>query len=322
METFFRATSLSCARVAGAVRAITLTGFISIAILTVTAGCGKEGAPPPAKQRRLPPSAVPLRIVSLAPSITETLFLVGLGDNVVGVTNFCTYPPEAASRTKIGGYLDPNMEAIYALKPDLVIMLSEHEKYIPAMRRLGLRSLVVDHSTVRGIIASVVLVGRACGVEDKALGIVRSMEERMSRLREATRGKTRPRVLVTVGRNATHGGVTDVFAAGRGSFHDDLIQLACGTNVVQNQKGYPMITAEGIMRLNPQIVIDLVGDPDTTGDRIREIRSAWMRFAPIKAVKNGRVHVITGSHTVVPGPRFIDLLEEMACAIHPEVCAQ
>ena len=134
-------------------------------------------------------------IVSIAPSITETLFALGLGDRVVGVSKFSNYPPEVKEIPCIGGHLDPNLEAILALKPDLVIMLEEQRESLSALAKLNLETLVVNHQTTSGIIDSFRRIGRVCGRGPEGRRMAQDYEDRLKQIRTKTEHLPRPRVL-------------------------------------------------------------------------------------------------------------------------------
>ena len=260
-----------------------------------------------------------MRIVSLAPSITEILFMLGLGDEVVGVTRYCTYPPEAREKPKIGGYYDPNYEAIVVLHPDLVVMLTEHEEPSLNLGKMGLKTLVVDHRNINGILNSISSIGMACGRVREAMIAVGDLRTRMEKVRRAIKGLARPRVMVTVGRNMGSSGIEDVYISGRGGFYSELITLAGGINAYEGDITYPSFSEEGIMRINPTVIIDMVPDlGEKALDKNTVIRQ-WCNLSRVDAVRNSRVYVFCQDYTVIPGPRFINILEEMARTIHPEV---
>lgn len=260
------------------------------------------------------------RIVSLSPSTTETLFALGLGDRVVGVTKFCNYPPEARRRQRVGGYLDPNYEVIASLDPDLVILLPEHEGAMRFLDELGLRHITVDNKTVRDIIETIETIGTACGAGMAAGALVESIESRMALIREATEGLPRPRVLVAVERTVEAGTLREVYVAGRGTHYDELLRAAGGINAYEGRRiDYPMLTAEGIIHCDPDIIIDIRPLIDADSTRIAGAVRDWETVSTVGAVKNGRVHVLTEDYAVVPGPRFITLLEMMVRIVHPAV---
>ena len=258
------------------------------------------------------------RIVSLAPSITEILFSLGLGDRVVGVTRYCTYPAVALTKTKIGGYYDPDYEEILRLKPDLVIMLAEHAAAKHCLRNFHINILQVDHNTIGDIVQSIKVIGDACGSVPAANSIVASIKRTMERIRGKTIHMHRPRVMVAVGRSV--GAVGGLYIAGTGTYYDEMIRLAGGENAFA-RKGiaFPMISPEGICRINPEIVIDMVPESDEKSADDGEILAGWTKVGRIDAVRNGRVYLFRQDFAQIPGPRFILILELMAKVIHPEL---
>ena len=260
------------------------------------------------------------RLISLASSITETLYALGLGDRVVGVTRYCNYPPEAQNKAKIGGYYDPNFEAIVSLKPDLVVMLTEHAQSLPGLRKLGLDALVVSHQTIEGVIESFRLIGDACGKATEGRRMATDYEERLARIRRRTANRPRPSVLMVLDRTHGLGHVTDAYVVGDDSYFDSLIELCGGRNAFK-QRGvrYPIASPEAIMWLNPDVIVDIV-QGDAPGLPKREVLVGdWAEFTRVRAVKDGRIYIFDQSYAYVPGPRFIQLAEHLAEVLHPEV---
>jgi iron complex transport system substrate-binding protein len=258
------------------------------------------------------------RIVSLAPSITEILFMLGLGNRVVGVTRYCEFPPAAREKAQVGGYYDPNYEAVMALNPDLVIMLPEHDEPRRNLGRLGLNILVVDHRSITGILDSITAIGKACGKEQTAATAVNDIKVKMEHIRIRTRGLAQTRVMVCVGRNMGSGRIEDIYITGRNGFYNDLILLAGGVNAYNGDAAYPIVSEEGIIRINPQVIIDMVPDLGKKALDRSMVLKEWQALKGVAAVRNKRVHVFGQDYTVVPGPRFIHILEDMARVIHPE----
>ncbi|MDI9431955.1 MAG: ABC transporter substrate-binding protein [Planctomycetota bacterium] len=258
------------------------------------------------------------RIVSLAPSITESLFALGLGDRVVGVTSFCDYPPEALAKSKVGGYYDLNYEAIVALEPDLVVCLPEHEGRLADLDRLNLPHLTVDHRRVEAILESLATLGRVCGVEERAEELVKDIRGCIAAVQNRTIDQSRPRVLLCVGRNMGSAAIDDVYIAGRGGFYDEMIVLAGGINAYEGQLDFPVVTGEGLLRLQPDVIIDMVPDLQEKGLSKADVLKQWSVLADLPAVRQRRVFLFTEDFVVVPGPRFIQILEKMAAMIHPE----
>lgn len=273
----------------------------------------------------------PQRIVSLAPSITETLFALGLGDRIVGATRYCDYPPEALEIPRAGGYFDVNYEALLLMKPDLVIMMKEHEDAALRLSELGIRTLAVNHSRVVGILESISVIGSRCGVEADALELRNGLEKRIQKIqqiiasparpelsrRELVEG--RPRVMIAVGRLMDKGVNGEIYISGKDGFYDDLVSLAGGRNAYGEETlKFPAISAEGVVRLDPDIIIEMVPDLHNTTE-LSEMMDYWEALPALRAVKDGNVHILGDDFVVVPGPRFILLLERIASIVHPEI---
>ncbi len=260
--------------------------------------------------------AEPQRIISLAPSITEILFDLGLGEKVVGVTRYCDYPPEAKSKDKVGGYLDVNYEAVLALQPDLVIHIAQHEEARGRLEELGIKTLAVDHSRVDGIVNSILTIGKACGVPGLARKQVKELKARLSKVVSGYNFNFTPRVLVAVGRSLEPGASGEIYVSGRDGFYDDLIRLAGGKNAYGDETlKFPALSAEGVAHIDPDVIIEMI--PDLGPDEDMEaLLARWNDIPGLRATRNGRVHILDGDHVVIPGPRFVKLLEEMAGLIH------
>ncbi|MFQ3548579.1 MAG: helical backbone metal receptor [Armatimonadota bacterium] len=264
--------------------------------------------------------SIPQRIISMAPSITETLFALGLGDRVVGVTNYCKYPAEVKRIDKIGGYMDPNFEAIAGLKPDIVIVGKDAESSITQLQKLEIRILVIDYSSVDGILDSFVQIGNVCGAQEKANKLVQECKRKIEKIKQLTKDLPRKSVLICVGRNIGSEKLSEVYASGKDTFYDELINYAGGVNAyTEGLIKTPVISAEGLVRINPEIIIDLAPDLEDLNLTKEDIIKEWSTLKDITAVKENRVYVLTGDYVTLPGPRFVKTLEDIARVIHPEI---
>jgi len=264
--------------------------------------------------------ATPQRIISLAPSVTEILFAIGLGDKVVGVTRYCDYPPEALRLPKVGGYYDPSYEAVMALKPDLVIVLKGNEGHREKFESLGFAAMEIDNESVETILDSILAIGRAGGAEAAAKKLADDLKRRMKKIGDMTKGRKRPRVLVSVGRNMGTGTIKDVYIAGQDTFYNGMIKIAGGVNAYDGVRpAYPTVSAEGIMRMKPDFIIDMIPGMDMQSAEGKAVLREWESVAGAKAIREGRVHVFGEKYTVIPGPRFILTLERIARLIHPDI---
>lgn len=258
-------------------------------------------------------------IVSLAPSITEILFELDLGHRIIGVTRYCDFPPAALAKTNIGGYYDPNYEYILKLQADLIIMLSEHKEPQKHLSELGLNTLVVDHKSIAGILDSITTIGNACGAEQKAKSIVYNIESRLEQIKKKTEDLPRPKVMIVVEKNTEADILRDVCISGRDGFYDEMIKLAGGLNVYEGNIAFPLVSREGIINLNPDIVIDIITDLGKNDQDTSRIPKIWKAISQINAVINERVYILKEDYLTIPGPRFILITEKMASIIHPEI---
>jgi iron complex transport system substrate-binding protein len=258
------------------------------------------------------------RIVSLSPGVTETLFALGLGKDVVGVTRFCSYPQEACALPKVGGYIDPNYEAIVALSPTVAVLLPEQAEVGKNLASLGIKSITVDNKTVEDILGAITTLGSAFGAADRAGVLTARLRARMDAVRRRSAGLARPSVLVSIARGMGSLGMKTVYIAGRGSYFDQLVEMAGGLNAYRkNSPKFPRLSWEGLLSLDPDIIIDLVPSLEKKGWKKENILGQWSVMKGLRAVDEGRVHVLGKDYVTIPGPRFILLLEDMAEAIHP-----
>lgn len=264
------------------------------------------------------------RVVSLAPSVTQTLFAVGCGPNVVGVTQSCTGPKAACRLPKVGGYVTPNLEAILRLRPDRVVgtTASSHSRSLEALRRMGVSSEVVDHGSLEGVLSSIGRLGRLCGRPTRADRLVTRIRARIQAVRRAVAGRPRRSALIVFGRSGggpRDGGIRQVFVAGRTGLYEEILRLAGGRNAYpKSVPAFPQLSVEGILSLDPDAIVELASDRLRRGETAQEVRRAWVRLRDLRAVRAGRVAVVTGGYGQVPGPRIFRLVEDVARALHPE----
>jgi iron complex transport system substrate-binding protein len=263
----------------------------------------------------------PRRIVSTAPSITEMLYALGLGDSVAGVTTFCHHPPEAARKPKIGNYLRPNVEVIVALRPDLVVVEKSMTQQTLWLPRLKLNVLEVDDATVEGIYGSIRAIGRATGAAPKAEVICRSMRSELEGIRRRTSGQPRTTVLFVVGR--TPGRIEDLIAAGGSSYLNEVLTIAGGRNVLGDAAiAYAKVSLEEVLARDPDVIIDMGEMAQTVGvteEQKRAVVRLWGRYPNLKAVRTKRVFAVASDVFVVPGPRVTDAARQLAGLLHPEL---
>ncbi|MCF7818436.1 MAG: helical backbone metal receptor [Kiritimatiellales bacterium] len=273
--------------------------YIALATTLLLIGCGKPAHPAASGK-------VPERIVSLAPNITETIYALGIEDKLVGDTTYCRYPAAAQSLPKIGGFGSINYEAIVTLHPDLVILHKEYDADKERLDGLGIPYLETGTYFIADILDTIRDIGKACGAQSRADELVQNLENRIAEIRQVgqTFQSARPRVLITFG-----SGETDAIQAiGPACIHNELLELAGGQNVVEGKLPFAILSREAVMRLNPDIIIQLAPDMEPVADPFE----AWKTLDSVNAVKNHRIHLLTGDYTCIPGPRFIQTLEDFS----------
>ena len=255
----------------------------------------------------------PERIISLAPSNTEILFALGLGGKVVGVTDYCDYPEEAKQKEKIGGFADPNMEKVLALKPDLVLATSMHEQPVRKLEELQIPVLVLNPKNIDEVLDALLLVGKVTNREKQAEELVANLKSRVESIEEKVSSipeDKRPKVFYELW-------PSPITSAGPGTFVHDLIENAGGINVASDAaKSYPEYSQEMIIEKNPDIIIfSHHGSSNQTKEDIIK-RPGWEN---VKAIKEGKVYYVDENIIQRPTPRLVDGLEQFAKIIHPEI---
>jgi iron complex transport system substrate-binding protein len=251
--------------------------------------------------------AQPQRIVSTSPSITETLFALGLGSRVAGVSTYCHFPAEAARLPRVGTYLKPNIEVIARLKPDLVIVQRLPHSVRDQLKGLSIPVAEVDSGDLKQNLASILVIGKAAGAERAAQALVARINSQLSAM--GTKAKDSPRsVAFVVGR--TPGKLEGLVVAGGGSYLSELISIAGGANVfADSSQAYVKTSLESILRRNPDVLIDMGEMADTVGVTElakRNVVNLWSGQPTLKAVRERHVFAVASDIFVVPGPRMVD----------------
>lgn len=252
------------------------------------------------------PLQKPERIVSLGPAITESIFLLGAGDRLIGVTNYCIKPPEAQEKEKIGSVTDINIEKIYSLRPDLVIATSlTDRRAIERLKRLGIR--VEEFGLARNfgeLCENFIRLGRLIGKEREALNIVKKAEEELKTIKKSIKGLPKPEVFIQVGSKP-------LFTMTGDTFVNDLIELAGGVNIAKYSSS-GLWSREMVIKKDPDVIIITTMGLDAQAE-IKE----WLKFSSMKAVKDNRIYIIDSYKIGSPTPlTFIDTLKEMVFILH------
>lgn len=254
---------------------------------------------------------VPARVVSTSPSITETVFALGLGDRVVGVSSYCRYPAAVTRLPRVGSFLRPDTELIARLRPDLVIVHGGPNGVPGHLSALGIKSVIVERGTLASVYSSIQKIGAAAAVPDRADILVKQIQGRLAAVRAAAAKRPSRKVLVIMGRQP--GRLGDLIAVGRGSYVHDLVELAGGVNVLGDPSlpEYPRISMETVIRLQPDLIVDAGDMGETVEEHVRRqpiTERLWRQQANVDAA----VHAVTSDAFVVPGPRVVEAAETLA----------
>lgn len=260
--------------------------------------------------RRVELSVRPRRIISLAPSVTEMLFALGVGDRVVGVTSLCDYPPEATMKEKVGDVMTPSLERIVALAPDLVIIstATQLELFAKRLIEIGVPVYVVKANRLEDVLATLRHLGDVTGEVRAAEALTRSLQARIERVVERTRTLPRPRVLLVVQRDP-------LIVAGREAFLTDLVEKAGGRSITADaQREWTLYSLESVLARAPEVIV--IPSHETQSQRLPNLQ--WSALADTPALRNKRVYTINADLLMRPGPRLVEGLEELARLLHPE----
>jgi iron complex transport system substrate-binding protein len=310
-----RPLSTRRAAAAASLAAVSLAADFLVAAAILLAGCRAEraGVPPAA-------SRAPARLVTLAPSLTETAYALGLGDRVVGVSDYSAWPPEAAAKTRLGGLFNPDLERIVGLKPDLALLLPSQRDLAARLGALGIASRIVPSESLADVERSFVEIGDCCGRAAAGRELAARFHAALAPRPAAVigggsggRGGRRLGVLLAVGRDP--GRLGNVLAAGPGTFLDELLARLGGRNVFADAPvRYPQVGLEEVVARAPDAILELENDPLPEARKSRLIAD-WRSLPRVPAVARGQVSVIAGNYVLIPGPRLPRLYDEMAAAL-------
>lgn len=284
---------------------MSVRAFLARLACALLAAAALAGAAPAAEMtdavgRRVTVPAKPRRVVSLAPNITEMLFALGAGEQVAGVTDYCDYPPEAAGLPRVGGFVNPSLETVLALRPDLVIATADGNRPADVLQleRLGLPVFVIDTRSMSEVLAAVRTIGTLVGRESEAADLAAALAAGHSRVLEAAASGPAPRAVFLVG-------WSPMVAAGPGTFIDSLMKDAGATNALAGSPvRYPLLGLESLLALDPDVII--VNAADARGDI--SWPPGWER---LRAARTGAVRRLEDDRVLRPGPRIVEGLELM-----------
>ncbi len=283
------------------IRAFVLAGLLAAWIE------GPIGAP---GRLRAQAGPAPERIVSLVPSVTEMLFAFGAGPRVVGVSSFDDYPPEVQTRVKVGGLIDPDLERILSLRPDLVIAYGTQSDLLTQLERAHVPTFSYEHAGLADITATIRALGRRTASQPAADALASRIEADISRIRRRVAGLPRPRTLLVFGRDSDT--LRGIYASGGAGFLSDMLEAAGGANVFADvPRQSVQATTELVLLRSPEVILEI-----SEAASHRDL-GAWHVLAAVPAVRSHRIFLLSGDEMVTPGPRVALAIARMAEALHP-----
>ncbi len=258
----------------------------------------------------------PRRIISLVPALTEMLFAIGAGPQVVAVSSFDTHPPEVTRLPRVGALLDPDVERVLSLTPDLVAIYGSQTDLRRQLERASIPVFDYRHGGLADVFAAMRALGTRTGHHGRADEVARGLEQRIDEVRRRVAPRPRPRVLLVFGRE--QGSLRNIYASGGRGFLHDMLLAAGGANVLADvAQEAVQATTELVLARAPDVILEVHERADWTDADTTAAAAVWSRLAAVPAVKAQRVHVLAGEGLVVPGPRVAAAVERFADALHP-----
>ncbi|MDY6837501.1 MAG: helical backbone metal receptor [Thermodesulfobacteriota bacterium] len=259
-----------------------------------------------------------LRAVSLGPNITETIFALGQGHCLVGVSDFDNFPSEARALPRVGGYVNPNLERLLALRPDLILLHGKHEKVDTFCRDKGIRVVHVAMESLSSVFSAITQLGEVFQCPQRAARLCRNIGEDLGALRKKVSVYQRPRVFVCLWRSSA--GLSGLGTAGKGSYVGELLEAAGGGSIFEDVAvPYPEVSKESLIKRKPEIILELRPGEEVSHEQKRALISDWQVLRTVPAVQSGRIHILTDDFLLVPGPRMGLAVRAIAQALHPEM---
>jgi iron complex transport system substrate-binding protein len=285
-----------------------LIGFAFVAVIVFW-------AVPPATMQQRPAAAQ--RIVSLVPALTEMLFAIGAGPQVVAVSSYDEFPPEVKSLPQVGALLDPDMERILALRPDLVVSYGSQTDMQAQLSRAKIRVFSYRHAGLNGIFTTLKDLGEAVGRTADSERLSREIRSGLDAIQARVRGRPKPRTLLVFERDPES--LRGVFVSGGVGFLHDMLGIAGGVNLfadVARESVQPSV--ETMLARRPEFILEVRATGLLAGADVTQAKRVWGALASVPAVQRGHIQILTGDHLVVPGPRVVQGTEAFAKALHPD----
>lgn len=256
------------------------------------------------------------RIISLVPALTEMVFAIGAGDRVIAVSSYDDYPLQVRTLPKVGALIDPDVERIIALRPDLVLLYGSQTDLITQLSRASIPYFAYRHGGLAAVTATIRSLGQRTGHTQQADALASDIDRRLTTLRQRAAALVTPRTLLVFGREG--GSLRNIYASGGRGFLHDILEAAGGVNVFADVPTESVqASSEMILSRAPDVIIEIRStDIPSEPQRAAEI-ATWKLLASVPAVRRGRIYLLSGRAIGVPGPRVAESAEQMAALLHP-----
>jgi iron complex transport system substrate-binding protein len=255
------------------------------------------------------------RIISLVPALTEMVFAIGAGSAVVAVSSYDDYPPEVRSLPRVGALIDPDVERIIKLRPDLVLLYGSQQDLMTQLSRASIPYFEYRHGGLAAVTATIRTLGTRTGRAKEATAVADEIDGRLARLRDRTANLEKPRTLLVFGREG--GSLRNIYASGGRGFLHDIVEAAGGINVFADVAAESVeASSEMILTRAPEVIIEIRSVDIPEGPKRNADRAAWKSLASLPAVRTNRIHFLTGRAVGVPGPRVAESAEQVAALLH------
>jgi cobalamin transport system substrate-binding protein len=295
---------------------VILTTVVALAVLAAATpdGAMTDAAPPKAAGQ----TPVPSRIVSLVPAVTEMLFACGAGATVVGVSSYDQYPAEVLERPKVGALIDPDLEGIFALKPDMVVVYATQTDLITQLRRAGVPMFLYQHAELSDIMQTIRRLGERIDHVPETVRLAMAIDKELDAVRAAVAGLPRPKTMLLFGREP--GTLRGLFASGGFGFMHDLLVTAGGDDVFGDiHRQSLQISTETILTRAPEVIVEVHPSEGWTPARIARDLGLWSALPSVPAVRDHRVHILADDRLSIPGPRVAVAARMLAEVLHPGI---
>jgi len=253
----------------------------------------------------------------MSPNITETIFALGQGDRIIAVSSYCDYPPEVKSLPAVGGYIDPNLEKITMLSPELIILPGQHEKVAALAKQNGIPVLHVHMDNLATIQSGIKRIGEALECPDEAAALWSRIQGELDAVRKAVEGRPRPKVLL-INTRSSHD-LNNLFTVGNKSFLSEMLEIAGGENIFSDHpEDYFEASKESVVLRAPDIIIECHAGEGLSDEELQRYRDDWQALPSLPAVEQGRIYLFEESYALRPGPRIALIAQQFARWLHPD----